>query len=167
MIDYSPSVTIAEKIKSDKNLLNQWAFIFKLQRNTLKSSFSKRQAVTQRKAIALISGGLDSMLATKLIQDQGIHVEGINFYTGFCVEGHTHAIRKRDDDKLARIPCLVPDTDQTGMGPLGCAILQQSRMLYKKKLEPGKKVGYVDQRGVFDFLVFYSNQVEQAPVSKD
>ena len=76
-------------------------------------------------------------------------------------------IRKRDDEKLARIPCLVPDTDQTGMGPLGCAILQQSRMLYKKKLEPGKKVGYVDQRGVFDFLVFYSNQVEQAPVSKD
>jgi tRNA-specific 2-thiouridylase len=28
--------------------------------------------------------------------EQGIHVEGINFYTGFCVEGHTHAIRKRD-----------------------------------------------------------------------
>lgn len=49
----------------------------------------------QRKAIALISGGLDSMLAAKVIQTQGIYVEGINFYTGFCVEGHTHAIRKR------------------------------------------------------------------------
>lgn len=53
----------------------------------------------QRKAVSLISGGLDSMLATKVIQDQGIHVEGINFYTGFCVEGHTHAIRKKDKDK--------------------------------------------------------------------
>jgi hypothetical protein len=56
----------------------------------------------QRKAVALISGGLDSMLAAKVILDQGIHVEGINFYTGFCVEGHTHAIRKKDKDKQKR-----------------------------------------------------------------
>ena len=47
-----------------------------------------------RKAVSLISGGLDSLLATKVLLEQGIHVEGINFYTGFCVEGHTHAIRK-------------------------------------------------------------------------
>lgn len=56
----------------------------------------------QRKAVALISGGLDSMLATQLILDQGIHVEGINFFTGFCVEGHTHAIRQKDKDKQKR-----------------------------------------------------------------
>ena len=42
------------------------------------------------------------MLATRAIQDQGIHVEGINFYTGFCVEGHTHAIRRKDKDKQKR-----------------------------------------------------------------
>jgi len=54
------------------------------------------------KAVALISGGLDSLLATRLILDQGIHVEGINFYTGFCVEGHTHAIRKQFQDKPKR-----------------------------------------------------------------
>jgi tRNA U34 2-thiouridine synthase MnmA/TrmU len=57
---------------------------------------------TQHKAVSLISGGLDSMLATKAILDQGIHVEGINFYTGFCVEGHTHAIRKKDRAKPKR-----------------------------------------------------------------
>jgi len=56
----------------------------------------------QRRAISLISGGLDSMLATRLIMEQGIHVEGINFYTGFCVEGHTHAIRQKDKDKKKR-----------------------------------------------------------------
>lgn len=50
----------------------------------------------QRKAVALISGGLDSMLAARVVQAQGIHVEGINFFTGFCVEGHTHAIRRQD-----------------------------------------------------------------------
>ncbi len=56
----------------------------------------------QRKAVSLISGGLDSMLATKAIMEQGIHVEGINFYTGFCVEGHTHAIRKQERAKPKR-----------------------------------------------------------------
>ena len=50
----------------------------------------------KRKALSLISGGLDSLLATKVVQQQGIHVEGINYFTGFCVEGHTHAIRKKD-----------------------------------------------------------------------
>ncbi len=56
----------------------------------------------QKKAVALISGGLDSLLAVRVLQDQGIYVEGINFYTGFCVEGHTHAIRKKDQNKPKR-----------------------------------------------------------------
>ncbi|MEQ1527794.1 MAG: tRNA (5-methylaminomethyl-2-thiouridylate)-methyltransferase [Methylococcales bacterium] len=54
------------------------------------------------KAVALISGGLDSMLAAKTVMEQGIHVEGINFFTGFCVEGHTHAIRGREKAKPKR-----------------------------------------------------------------
>lgn len=56
----------------------------------------------QKKAVALISGGLDSMLAARAVLDQGVHVEGINFFTGFCVEGHTHAIRRRDQQKTKR-----------------------------------------------------------------
>ncbi len=53
----------------------------------------------RRRALALLSGGLDSMLAVRLIQKQGIEVEAINFYTGFCVEGHTHAIREQKKPK--------------------------------------------------------------------
>jgi len=67
-----------------------------------------------RKAIALISGGLDSMLAARLIQDQGVHVEGINFFTGFCVEGHTHAIRQKDRAKPKRNNALWV-AEQLGM----------------------------------------------------
>lgn len=56
----------------------------------------------QKRAVALISGGLDSMLAARVIMDQGIEVEGVNFFTGFCVEGHTHAIRERHGAKPKR-----------------------------------------------------------------
>lgn len=56
----------------------------------------------RRKAVALISGGLDSMLAARVILDQGCCVEGLNFFTGFCVEGHTHAIRQRGHNPVKR-----------------------------------------------------------------
>lgn len=36
------------------------------------------------KAIALLSGGLDSIVATRLILEQGIEVEALNFVTVFC-----------------------------------------------------------------------------------
>jgi tRNA-uridine 2-sulfurtransferase len=39
----------------------------------------------QVKAIAMISGGLDSTLAVALVRKQGIAVKAINFYTGFCI----------------------------------------------------------------------------------
>lgn len=58
--------------------------------------------MSSRKAVALLSGGLDSLLAAKLILEQGIQVEGLNFFTGFCVEGHTHAIRAQHRDKPKR-----------------------------------------------------------------
>src|SRR3990167_8333718 len=66
-----------------------------------RQSYTRIMAI-QRRAIALISGGLDSMLAVRVIQEQGILVEGVNFFTGFCVEGHTHAIRKKDQQKQKR-----------------------------------------------------------------
>ncbi len=68
----------------------------------------------QIKAVSLVSGGLDSMLATKMMIDQGIHVEAINFFTGFCVEGHTHAIRRTDKDKQKRNNALWV-ADQLGI----------------------------------------------------
>ncbi len=48
------------------------------------------------KALALLSGGLDSALAVKVIREQGIDVLALHFYTGFCITE-----RKRRMDVLA------------------------------------------------------------------
>ncbi len=42
------------------------------------------------------------MLAARVVIEQGIYVEGINFFTGFCVEGHTHALRRKDRQRPKR-----------------------------------------------------------------
>jgi len=44
--------------------------------------------IMNKKAIALLSGGLDSILATKLVLEQGIEIEAINFLTVFCTCTH-------------------------------------------------------------------------------
>ncbi len=46
------------------------------------------------KAIGLLSGGLDSTLAVKLMKDQGIDVLAVNFNTGFCLSDNAQKIRK-------------------------------------------------------------------------
>jgi Predicted tRNA(5-methylaminomethyl-2-thiouridylate) methyltransferase, contains the PP-loop ATPase domain len=50
----------------------------------------------KRKAVALYSGGLDSTLAIKLVQNQGIDVLALHFYTGFCI---TETKRRRGEKK--------------------------------------------------------------------
>jgi tRNA U34 2-thiouridine synthase MnmA/TrmU len=46
-----------------------------------------RIEMEKRKALALLSGGLDSTLAVKLLLEQGIEVEAINFMSPFCLCG--------------------------------------------------------------------------------
>ncbi len=94
----------------------------------------------RRKAIVLLSGGLDSMLAARLMQDQGIDVEGVNFYTGFCIENHTQAIRGHDQgrrhqalwvaEKLA-IPLHIVDISEAYKN-----ILLQPRYGYGTAMNP-------------------------------
>lgn len=45
------------------------------------------------KAVALLSGGLDSTLAVKLVLDQGIEVRAVNFKTIFCTCDHRKGCR--------------------------------------------------------------------------
>ena len=52
------------------------------------------------KALGMISGGLDSTLATQVLIDQGVEVEGVNFSTGFCVTEHTRNFKSPGDKAL-------------------------------------------------------------------
>jgi len=120
-----------------------------------------------RKAVALISGGLDSMLATKVILEQGIQVEGLNFFTGFCVEGHTHAIRRQDPVKPKRNNALWV-AEQLGIKLHIIDIVEEYKNIvlnpkhgYGANLNPcldckifmiGKAKKWMDEHG-FDFII--------------
>ncbi|HEY3175081.1 MAG TPA: asparagine synthase-related protein [Candidatus Polarisedimenticolia bacterium] len=50
------------------------------------------------KAVGLMSGGLDSTLAARVLKEQGVEVIGLNFSTGFCTYDHHRAIARKDED---------------------------------------------------------------------
>ena len=50
------------------------------------------------KAIGLISGGLDSTLAARVLLEQGLDVVGLHFSTGFCMNDHRRALARPDEE---------------------------------------------------------------------
>jgi len=65
-------------------------------------------------AIGLVSGGLDSTLAVKLVRDQGIRVIAVNFSTGFCRTDHHRAMGRfgaEQDPKRLRNEALRAGAD--------------------------------------------------------
>jgi len=48
------------------------------------------------KGIGLLSGGLDSALASLVVRDAGADVECVHFFTGFCVTGHNSRVGRRN-----------------------------------------------------------------------
>jgi tRNA-specific 2-thiouridylase len=133
----------------------------------------------KRRAVALISGGLDSMLAARVILDQGIHVEGINFYTGFCVEGHTHAIRNEHRDKPKRNNALWV-AEQLGIKLHIVEVIEEYKAIvinpkhgYGANLNPcldckgfmvGKARAWMEAHG-FDFIIT-GEVIGQRPMSQ-
>jgi tRNA-uridine 2-sulfurtransferase len=63
------------------------------------------------KAIAMISGGLDSTLALALVKRQGIEVKAINFYTGFCITETQRRKGGRSDGTVPRNEALRAAAD--------------------------------------------------------
>jgi tRNA U34 2-thiouridine synthase MnmA/TrmU len=50
------------------------------------------------KAVGLLSGGLDSTLAARVLLEQGIEVVGLHYSTGFCMNDHRRALARADED---------------------------------------------------------------------
>jgi tRNA U34 2-thiouridine synthase MnmA/TrmU len=63
------------------------------------------------KAIAMLSGGLDSTLALALVKRQGIEVKAVNFYTGFCVTETQRRKGGRADGTVPRNEALRAAAD--------------------------------------------------------
>lgn len=78
------------------------------------------------KAIALFSGGLDSILAAKVILEQGIDVEGITFETPFF-----SAIKARQAASAISLPLYVLDITEIHL-----IMLKAPRYGYGKNMNP-------------------------------
>jgi len=82
--------------------------------------------VLKIRAIALVSGGLDSILAVKVIQEQGVEVEGIAFETPFfSVQSAVDACNKID------IPLTVADITSDHL-----VMLRAPRYGYGRNMNP-------------------------------
>ena len=64
------------------------------------------------RALGLLSGGLDSTLAARVIQDQGVEVLGLHFSTGFCLADRHRILGNRSNpDKPYRNEALRAGAD--------------------------------------------------------
>ncbi|MCS6875645.1 MAG: hypothetical protein RMK35_03490 [Aquificaceae bacterium] len=80
------------------------------------------------RAVALFSGGLDSSLSVRLLQDQGVEVKAIHFYTGFCITEHKRRLGLKKEDgsqyvnpairaaALLQVPIDVVDISEEYLG---------------------------------------------------
>ncbi len=59
----------------------------------------------------------------------------------------------RDEESEVTYPCASGSEDSAGLASWGCLIQTKSRGLYRKKWEPGKYLGLMDQIGEKDYLV--------------
>ena len=78
------------------------------------------------KAISLFSGGLDSILAVKIIQNQGISVQGVTFETPFF-----SADKAQETARNIKLPLLVVDITDRHL-----AMLKAPRYGYGKNMNP-------------------------------
>jgi len=91
----------------------------------------------KKKALALLSGGLDSSLAIKLVQEQGIEVKALHFYTGFCI---TEFKRRLGQTKEDGSPYVNPALKAAAQLRVPVEIVDISEEYYNVVINP--KYGY-------------------------
>jgi len=98
------------------------------------------------KAVALFSGGLDSILAVKLIQEQGIEVKGVNFKTPFFGLDKTFSAAKSLDMDLEIIDITqelleILKNPKHGFGKNMNPCIDCHTLMFKKAGEYMSKIG--------------------------
>ena len=98
------------------------------------------------KAVALFSGGLDSILAVKLIQEQGIEVKGVNFKTPFFSLDEAFVIAKDLDINLEIIDITeellkILKKPKYGFGKNMNPCIDCHALMFKKAGEYMNKIG--------------------------
>ena len=98
------------------------------------------------KAVVLFSGGLDSILALKLIQEQGIEVKGVNFKTPFFGLGEAFVIAKDLDIDLEIIDITeellkILKNPKYGFGKNMNPCIDCHALMFKKAGEYMNKIG--------------------------
>jgi tRNA U34 2-thiouridine synthase MnmA/TrmU len=70
----------------------------------------------KKKVVALLSGGLDSQLAVRMMQEQGFDVSAVAIKTPFCDfdcgRGCGFEIRERADDLNVNLKTVIPNMVQ-------------------------------------------------------
>lgn len=85
----------------------------------------------QVKAIALLSGGLDSTLAIKLIRDQGIDVLAVNFFSPFCTCNRPGRCEAKEVSEKLDVPLR-----RIGLGREYIEMLKSPKYGYGKNMNP-------------------------------
>ena len=119
------------------------------------------------KTLALLSGGLDSTLATKLLLDQGLDVEAVNFASPFCL------CRKSGCGALEVAKNLDVPLKTINVGEEYLKIVRKPRFGYGKNMNPcidcrifmlKKAKKYADETGAS--FIFTGEVVGQRPMSQ-
>jgi len=84
----------------------------------------------KRKALALLSGGLDSTLAVKLLLEQGVDVEAINFVSPFCLCGKGGCGASRTAERF-HVPLKVVSVGQDYL-----RVVRKPKHGYGKNMNP-------------------------------
>ncbi len=116
------------------------------------------------RAIGLLSGGLDSILATRLLQDQGIEILAVCFQTPFF-----DFLRAQRAAAQLKVPLRIIDISEEHL-----QIVQNPRYGYGRNMNPCidchilmlKRAGYLLDRENLD-LIFTGEVLGQRPMSQN
>lgn len=64
--------------------------------------------------------------------------------------------RNRNEERVMPYPCVTEQEDRQGTRNLGCMILSQARLVYRKKHVEGKRAGMAMQVGLSEYLVLFN-----------